>query len=223
MASSPKMIEAGITALGFKPGDVKILLSTHAHYDHAAGLAQLKRDTGAQLVAGAPDKLALETGKYIGSEEVKAFDFPPVKVDRTVRQGDTVRLGGVVVTAQETPGHTAGCTSWTLPVTIDGQPHQALIFCSTSVAANRLASKTRGPQYPGIVADYRRAFARLKVLKADVFLAPHAEQFGMTGKLAKVKPGAPSPFVDAGELARVVAASEADFEVQLKKQTEAAR
>ncbi len=223
MASSPKLIDAGISQLGFKPADVKILLSTHAHYDHAAGLAQLKRDTGAQLVAGTADKLALETGKYIGSEEVKAFDFTPVKVDRTVGQGDTVSLGGVVVTAQHTPGHTAGCTSWSLPVAIDGKPHQALIFCSTSVAANRLASKTRGPQYPGIVADYRRAFARLKSLKVDVFLAPHAEQFGLAGKLARLRPGAPSPFVDPGELARVVAASEADFEVQLKKQTQAAR
>lgn len=223
MASSPTMIEAGISRLGFKPADVKILLSTHAHYDHAAGLARLKRDTGAQLVAGAPDKLALETGRYIGSEEVKAFDFAPVKVDRTVRQGDTVSLGGTTVTAQATPGHTAGCTSWTLPVTIDGKPHQALIFCSTSVAANRLASRTRGPQYPGIVADYRTAFARLKTLKADVFLAPHAEQFGLKAKLEKVKPGAPSPFVDPGELARVVQASEADFDKQLKAQTEAAR
>ncbi len=108
-------------------------------------------------------------------------------------------------------------------MTIDGKPHEALIFCSTSVAANRLASRTRGPQYPGIVADYRRAFARLEALRADVFLAPHAEQSGLAGKLARVKPGAPSPFVDPGELARVVAASKADFEVQLKKQTDAAR
>lgn len=223
MASSPSMIEASIARLGFKPADVKILLSTHAHFDHAAGLARLKRDTGAQLVAGAGDKLSLETGKYIGWEERTDLDFAPVKVDRTVRQGDVVRLGGVAVTAQETPGHTAGCTSWSFPVVIDGKPHQALIFCSTSVAANRLVSKARGPQYPGIVADYRKSFARLKTLKPDVFLAPHAEQFGMKDKLAKVKPGAPSPFVDAGELPRVVARSGADFNTQLAKQTAAAR
>lgn len=223
MPSSAKDIEASIKALGFKPGDVKILLNSHAHFDHAGGLAQLKRDTGAQLAASAADRKALETGTYPGSEDVKAFDFPPVKVDRALNDGDQVALGGVTLTAHVTPGHTAGCTTWTFPVTMQGQKHDAVLYCSTSVAANRLVSAAKGPQYPGIVEDYRKAFAKLKTIKADVFLAPHGEQFGMEAKRAKLAPGAPSPFVDPGELSRVIAQSEADFETQLAKQQKAAK
>ncbi len=222
MPSSAKPIEASIAKLGFKPADVKILLNTHAHFDHAGGLAELKKDTGAKLAASAPDKAALESGTYPGSEDVKAFDFPPVKVDRALKDGEQVTLGGIALTAHITPGHTAGCTTWTFPVTMAGAKHQAVLYCSTSVAANRLVS-AKGPQYPGIVADYRKAFARLKTIKADVFLAPHGEQFDMAAKRAKLSAGGPNPFVDPGELGRTIARSEADFEIQLAKQQEAAQ
>lgn len=223
MPTSARHIEASIAKLGFKTGDVKVLLNTHAHFDHAGGLADLKRDTGAKLAASAEDRTALETGKYPGSEEVGIFDFKPVKVDRLVKDGDMVRLGGVALTAHLTPGHTAGCTTWTFPLTVDGASRQAMVYCSTSVAANRLVSKKRGPQYPDIVADYRKAFARLKTLKADVFLAPHADQFGMAAKRSKLAAGGPNPFLDPGELARTVAQSEADFERDLDRQERAAR
>lgn len=222
MPSSAKPIEASIAELGFKPADVKILLNTHAHFDHAGGLAELKKDTGAKLAASAPDKAALESGTYPGSEDVKAFDFPPVKVDRVLKDGEQVTLGGVALTAHITPGHTAGCTTWTFPVTTTGAKHQAVLYCSTSVAANRLVS-AKGPQYPGIVADYRKAFAKLKTIKADVFLAPHGEQFDMAAKRAKLSADGPNPFVDPGELGRIIARSEADFETQLAKQQEAAQ
>ena len=88
---------------------------------------------------------------------------------------------------------------------------------------NRLVSKTRGPQYPGIVEDYRATFARLKTMKADIVLAPHGEQFGLAAKLAKLPANGPNPFVDPGELARTVAQSEADFTRELAKQEAAAR
>lgn len=222
MPSSAGPIEASIAKLGFKPADVKILLNTHAHFDHAGGLAELKKDTGAKLAASAPDKAALESGTYPGSEDVKAFDFPPVKVDRVLKDGEQVALGGFALTAHITPGHTAGCTTWTFPVTMAGAKHQAVLYCSTSVAANRLVS-AKGPQYPGIVTDYRRAFAKLKTIKADVLLAPHGEQFDMAAKRAKLSAGGPNPFVDPGELGRTIARSEADFEIQLAKQQEAAQ
>ncbi len=223
MPTSAKMIEANIESLGFKPGDVKVLLNTHAHFDHAGGLAELKKDTGAKLYAAAGDRQALETGTYVGSEDVKAFDFAPVKVDHVLKDGEQVRLGSIVLTAHLTPGHSGGCTTWTFPVKIDGAERQALLYCSTSVAANRLVSKAKGPQYPGIVADYETTFAKLKTLQADVFLAPHAEQFGLAAKRAKLAAGGPNPFVDPGELQRTVAASEAAFRADLAKQQEAAR
>lgn len=223
MPTSAKMIEANIERLGFKPGDVKVLLNTHAHFDHAGGLAELKKDTGAKLYAAAGDRQALETGTYVGSEDVKAFDFAPVKVDHVLKDGEQVRLGSIVLTAHLTPGHSGGCTTWTFPVKVDGAERQALLYCSTSVAANRLVSKAKGPQYPGIVADYETTFAKLKTLQADVFLAPHAEQFGLAAKRAKLAAGGPNPFVDPGELQRTVAASEAAFRADLAKQQEAAR
>ena len=223
MPTSAKLIEASITKLGFKITDVKVLLNTHAHFDHTGGLAELKRDTGATMAASAGDRVALESGTYPGSEEVTAFNFAPVKVDRVLKDGDTVRLGGAVLTANVTPGHTAGCTSWTFPVKVDGVRRQALVYCSTSVAANRLVSKTRDPQYPGIVENYRKTFARLKTMKADIFLAPLAEQFGLAGKRAKLGSGGPNPFVDPTELARAVLQSQADFNRDLARQEAAAK
>lgn len=223
MPGSAKDIEASITKLGFAPSEVKVLLNTHAHFDHAGGLAELKRDTGAKLAASAGDKIALETGKYPGSEEVKAFDFAPVKVDRALEDGERLSMGGIALTAHLTPGHSAGCTTWTFPVMIDGVSRQAMIYCSTSVAANRLVSKTKGPQYPGIVADYEKSFAKLKTMKADVFLAPHAEQFGMTEKRDALAAGGPNPFIDPGLLQKTVAASEKAFREELAKQQDAAK
>lgn len=219
MEQNVPAIEANIRALGFKLSDVDILLNTHAHFDHAAGLARLKTDTGAGLLASAGDKPLLERGVYPGSEEVAWLRFPPVKVDHVLKDRDTVTLGGVILTAHITPGHTPGCTTWTFPVKIDGVVRKVIILCSTSVAANRLAPR---PQYPGIVADYQRTFTRLAAMKADVFLAPHPEQFGFAAKLAARAPGKPSPFVDPTELGRRVAASRAEFETELARQQKAA-
>jgi metallo-beta-lactamase class B len=208
-------VEANIKALGFKLSDVDILLNTHAHFDHAAGLARLKADTGAALLASAGDRPLLEKGVYPGSEDVAALRFKPVKVDAVIKDRDTVTLGGVTLTANITPGHTPGCTTWTFPVKIDGVVRKAILWCSTTVAANRLAPK---PQYPTIVADYRASFVRLGALKADVFLAPHPDQFGFAEKRAAVARGKPSPFVDPAELPRRIAESRAAFEAELARQ-----
>lgn len=213
-------IEANIKALGYKPSDVKILLNSHAHFDHAAGFAQLKTDTGATLLASAGDKPLLERGIYPGSEDVAWLRFKPVKVDAVIKDRDTVTLGGVTLTANITPGHTPGCTTWTFPVKIDGVVRKAMLWCSTTVAANRLAPK---PQYPGIVADYRASFVRLAAMRADVFLAPHPDQFGFAEKRAAMAAGKPSPFVDPTEPGRRIAASRTAFETELARQQGAAQ
>ena len=223
MPTSAPLILASIRELGFDPAEVKVILNTHAHFDHTGGLADLKAATGATLAASEGDRSALESGTYVGSEEVEAFAFKPVAVDRVLQDGDTVELGGMTLTAHLTPGHSPGCTTWTFPLVVDGQTRQAMIYCSTSVAANRLVSADRGPQYPGIVADYEHTFARLKTMKADIFLAPHAEQFDLARKRAAMVEGEPNPFVDPTELQKVVAASEAAFRTQLAKQQEAAQ
>lgn len=217
MPSYAPQVAKNIEALGFRARDVRWILNSHAHFDHSGGFAELKRLTGAKLAAMAQDVPALEKGVYPGSESNPVLNFPPVKVDRVLKDGDTIGVGGVVLTAHLTPGHTAGCTSWSFPVEDAGKRLSVLYFCSTSVAANRLAPR---PQYPGVVDDYRRTFARLRTMRADVFLAPHPEQFGLAEKRAK---GLPAALVDPGELQRRVAASEADFERELARQQGAAR
>ncbi len=217
-AYAPQLLK-NLSAVGVQPKDVKIIIAGHAHFDHAGGFAAVKAATGAKLAIMDADVHWDETGTYPGRDD-HLLDYPPVKVDRVLHDGDTVSLGGTTLTAHKTPGHTPGCTTWTFPVSEGGRTYSVIYQCSMTVGANRLFE----PQitHKGIVADYRKTFATLKTMKADIFLAPHAEQFDLTGKLAKVAPGAPNPFVDPDELQRRVATAEAGFEVELKKQ-EAAR
>lgn len=215
-------VEANLKTLGFDIKTVKILLNSHAHLDHSGGLAQLKLDSGAKLVASALDQESLENGHYLGSETVKAMDTVPVKVDRAIKDGDTVTLGEITLTANITPGHTRGCTSWTMPVVEAGKTHQIIFFCSASVAANRLAPN---PQYPGIVDDYRKTFAKARTLHPDIYLAPHTNFFDMAGKHAKqvADPKGPNPFIMPGEFNRALEKFEADFNVELAKQQAAGK
>ncbi len=210
------LIERNIVRLGFRLRDVKILLNTHAHFDHAGGLAALRRNTQARLFSSAGDRDALERGVYAGAEDRQAWRFPPVAVDSVIADGGTVTLGGVTLTANITPGHTAGCTSWTLPVMADGARHTAIFFCSASVAANRLAPN---PQYPGIVADYRRTFERLRAMDADVFFAAHTELFDLNGKRQRLRDGAPNPFIDRTALKTLAATLSTEFEAELARQS----
>lgn len=214
LPESVPQIKANIKALGFKLSDIKILLNSHAHFDHSGGLAKLKADTGAKFYASAPDKPILESG-HINFGPAADADSVPVKVDQVVADGGTVSLGGVTLTAHITPGHTPGCTSWTTTVKDGDATRSVLFFCSMSVAGNPLIGNKA---YPQIVSDYRTSFAKLKRMKTDVFLAPHGGQFAMDEKLAKVKSGAPNPFVDPTELPRFIAKAEKDFEAELARQ-----
>jgi metallo-beta-lactamase class B len=197
MPETSGQIESSIEKLGFKISDIKYLINTHAHIDHTGGLAKIKKDSGAQMIAGEKDKPLLEGGTYPGQEEEELLKFPPVKVDRTVHEGDTVSIGGVTLTAHETPGHTPGCTSWTTTARDGDAIRSVLFFCSATVSLNRLAGK--GITYPGIVDDYRKTFAWSKTQHPDILLAPHPEMYDMSGKRAKIADGAPNPFVVPGE------------------------
>jgi len=220
MPEATSQIKANIEKLGFKVTDIKYLLNTHAHIDHTGGRAEMKQASGAQLVAGEADKPLLEGGYYPGAREETVLNFPPVKVDRTVREGDTVTVGDVTLTARETPGHSPGCTSWAFSVKDGDATRSVLIFCSGTVALNRLVTN---PTYSGIVADYRKTFARAKEMKVDVLLAPHPEMYRMQDKRAMISDGAPNPFVSPGEFNAYAATLEKAFEEGLAKQTAAAQ
>ena len=208
------LVAQAISSLGVDLRDVRVLLNTQAHFDHAGGLAELKALTGARLLASEGDRYALEHGVYEGWESRPLFDFPAVELDGVVTHGQVIRVGDVSLTAHATPGHSPGCTSWSFTARRDGAEHRAMIFCSASVAANRLAPD---PQYDGIVEDFRATFAYMRGVEVDVWLTPHAEQFGLWEKLGR-RDQAQDPFVDPSERGREMANFEADFEAALARQ-----
>lgn len=212
LPENASMVAESIRALGYDPADIEILLNTHAHFDHSGGLAELKRMSGARLLASEGDRSALEGGFYLGSEDDDDLAAPPVAVDGIIEDGETVSLGGVVLTARLTPGHTRGCTSWQLQVEEAGRPLDVLIFCSASVAANRLANP---PQYEAIVQDYRFTFDRTRDWRPDVFLANHAQFFDMAARRERQQAGDPLAFVDVEAFPAFIAATEADFDRRL--------
>jgi metallo-beta-lactamase class B len=188
------MIRRNVEKLGFRLEDVKILLHSHAHFDHVAGLAQLKEWSGAELWASAGDASRLETG---GSADAALLGddarFPPVKPDHLYSDGDTVELGGVELIARITAGHTPGCTSWETTVREDDSDLRVVSICSLSVLDGM--GLREDPTYPGIADDFERSFETLLAIPADVFLASHASFFGLEHKRALVGAGA-NPFVD---------------------------
>jgi len=220
MPEATPQIESSIQKLGFKLSDVKYILNTHAHFDHTGGFAELKKDTGAQLISGEKDKPLIEGGYYPGQENEEMLKFPPVKVDRVVQNGDKVTVGDVTITANATPGHSPGCTSWSLNVKDGNTDRSVMIFCSATVALNRLVTN---PTHPGIVDDYKKTFAWSKNVHPDVLLAPHPEMYDMAGKRAKIAEGQPNPFVKPGEFNEFCDKLEKEFVDGLAKQTAAAQ
>jgi metallo-beta-lactamase class B len=213
------MIERNIEALGFKLHDVRILLNSHAHFDHAGALARLKRDTGATFMASPADRWALEHGISRGDNTAGIPGFPKVKVDKVLADGQAVTLGPIAMTVVLTPGHTPGCTSWTLPVHDHGVARTVAFPCSLSVAGNVLVGNRA---YPEIVADYRKSFARLSNLKPDIVLTAHPEFADVLGREQRQMAGAKDAFVDPGQMAAILKTSQADFDKELARQ-EAAR
>jgi metallo-beta-lactamase class B len=213
LPQSAPLIAANIRKLGFRVEDVRYLLINHAHFDHAGGLAELKRLSGAKLVASNADAGDLEAGRARHRPEQPGV--APVKVDRRVGDGDEVRVGGIRLTAMLTPGHTPGATSWLMTVEDGGKPLRVLFASSLSVAGLKLPSH---PGYPNAAADFRSTFARLRATQADIFLSFHPNQFGMDDKLARQGKGV-NPFIDRPELGRRVAAAEAAFEAELTTST----
>ena len=209
------LIEKNIATLGFRIQDVKFLLNSHAHYDHCGGLAELKRLSRAQMVASRADAEVLESGGRISFEGWRNSGFPAVKVDRVIADGETVKLGDVTLTAVLTPGHTKGCTTWTMPVAESGKTYHVVFYGSTSVPGYQLVNN---PKYPQIVSDYERSFAKLWQLPCDVFLAPHGGFFHLDEKRERLEKGGANPFVDTAELRTFLDQSEQDFRRELKKQ-----
>jgi metallo-beta-lactamase class B len=197
-------IEANIPKLGFKLKDVKFILNSHAHLDHAGGISEMKRVTGAKFVAMDQDVRALTAGT----------SFPAAIPDRVIHDGDTVVLGGVTMTAHLTPGHTRGCTTWTTVVR-DGVKRYNVVFVGSAsvLPSYKLIDRSNIPAtYPGIQQDYERTFRVLRSLPCDVFLASHGSFYSLADKRGVLSTNpAQNPFIDPWGYQAYILGAEAAF------------
>ncbi|HEY2119945.1 MAG TPA: subclass B3 metallo-beta-lactamase [Candidatus Acidoferrum sp.] len=221
LQESVPQIKASIEKLGFHFSDVKILLISHAHFDHCAGSAKLKELTGASYMVMDADVPVVESGgkkdfQYGGS---KNSWYPPAKVDRVLHDGDQVRLGNTVLVAHLTPGHTKGTTTWTMKVRDGEKILDVVIVGSPNV--NPGYQLIHNAAYPSIALDFERTFRVLNALPCDVFLGAHGSYYDMEAKFARLKQGGPNPFVDPAGYKSYVADREQAFRAELKKQSAA--
>lgn len=216
LAQSAKLVERNLATIGVRPRQITWILNSHAHFDHAAAFAELRRWSGAKLVASAGDAPALRRGRHEADNENGHTRFPPVPVDRIVRDGEQVRVGDVALTAVLTPGHTPGCTTWTTAIVDHGRRLNVVFPCSLTVAGNRLIGNR---PYPGIVADYRRSFDRMAKLPADIVLPMHPDLVDVLGRAKRRDAGAADAFVDRSVLPTLVAESRRDFAGALARES----
>ena len=221
LESSLPQIQASIEKLGFQIRDVKILLISHAHFDHCAGSAKLKALTGARYMVMDADVPVVESGgkRDFQYGHRKGTWYPPTKVDRVLRDGDEVKLGDTVLVAHLTPGHTKGTTTWTMKVPDAGKTREVVIVGSPNV--NPGYQLVHNAAYPQIAQDYERTFQVLNSLPCDVFLGAHGSYYGMEEKFARLTEGQTNPFVDREGYKEYVAERERVFRAEWKKQSEA--
>ena len=215
MQESAPIIRANIEALGYKLKYIRIILSSHAHFDHVAGHADMKAATGAQVLATAPDAATLESGGAKGFHPIGSFK--PVKVDRIIKDGEIVRLGSVALKAHLTPGHTEGNTTWTTTVEENGKKYEVVFAASMSI--NPGVRMINNPTWPGVKDAYAKSFQIMKSLPCDVFLGPHAPFFDMEAKVARMNADPKTnPFIDPEGFRNYIAGFEKSYNEQLQKE-----
>jgi metallo-beta-lactamase class B len=211
-AESVPFIRASVERLGLRLSDIRILLTGHAHFDHVGGHADLKSLTGAQVMVMDADRDALASG--VDHSALGGAGWKPVAVDRVLRDGDTVTLGGVTLTAHLTPGHTQGCTTWTMEAAQDGKKYQVAFACSVTI--NEGVHLVGNARVPAIADQYAQAFRVLHGIKADVFVAQHGSVFALEEKARRLAlDPRVNPFVDPDGYQRFVERSEQTYLRQL--------
>ena len=223
LEASVPMIQSSIESLGFRFQDVKILLISHAHFDHDAGAARIRELTGARYMVMDGDVPVVESG---GKEDffygkMPAMLYPPAKVDGTLHDGDTVKLGDTVLTAHLTPGHTKGCTTWTMGVRVGAKSYDVVIVGSPNV--NPGYKLVNNEAYPQIAADFEKTFRVLRSLHCDLFLGAHGSYYGLETKYQRIKNGGVNPFIDPEGYKNYINDREHVFRVELARQQAAAR
>jgi metallo-beta-lactamase class B len=218
IGDTAQKIKASVEQLGFTMRDVKILTATHGHWDHVAGVADLKKMTGATVVTSELDKELLESGGKADFRwgNTPSARFDPVTVDRTFKDGEPLSLGGTTLTAHLHPGHTKGATSFTTDVRENGKAYRVIIANLGSI--NPGVRVTGMPGYPGIEQDYARTFKAQKAMTIDIFLASHASQFGLHDKYKPGEAYNPDRFVDPAGFRAAVTELEKTYLAQVAKE-----
>jgi len=218
LASSGAQIRSNIETLGFRFADTKLLLATHAHFDHVAAMAEVKRLTGARLAATEPEVALFESG---GKADFRFGDdksawFEPVHVDEKLQDGQKIGFGGMELIVHLTPGHTKGAASYEFTVRDEGRDYRVLIANLPSI--NPGVTLLENPKYPNIAAEYAHSFAILKELHPEIFLASHASQFGLHRKYQPGDTYQPIRFIDPAGYRAAVDSLQAAFEAQLARE-----
>ncbi len=219
LESSPALIRKSVEQLGFKWDATKILLSSQAHYDHAAGAAEVIRETNAQHMVMDGDVKVIQDGGASDFDPTLPH-FAPARVDRTLHDGDTVTLGGTTITAHKTAGHTRGCTTWTMQTHEGGRTLNVVIVggWGANPGVRFVAHDGKPASYPGIDADFDHAFKTLNGLPCDIFLGAHGVYFDMLAKVARMPTEGDAVWIDPKGYHEGVAEHEATYRKELALQ-----
>jgi metallo-beta-lactamase class B len=213
MPSSGPMIVDSIRKVGFRPEDIKVMINGHAHIDHAGAFAHIKKVSGALVAIMKDDVPLMETGGRGDFKYANDFAYEGVKVDRVLRDGDTVKMGDVLLTAYHTPGHTKGATTWVANLVVDGKAY--VVAFPDGAGFNPGYRLARNPIYPGINNDYRRTHHFLEMLKPDIWLAQHNEYYNFEGKRQRAKTEGVRAWIDPEGYRRFVAGKKRAFEEEV--------
>jgi metallo-beta-lactamase class B len=216
MPSSGPMIVDSIRKLGFKPEDIKVMINGHAHVDHAGAFAFMKKQFGAQLAVMKDDVAAMESGDRDDFKYGNDLTYEGVKVDRVLRDGDTVRLGDVLLTAYHTPGHTRGATTWIANLVVDGKAY--VVTFPDGAGFNPGYRVAKDPSYPGITDDYRNTHHALEMIKPDIWLAQHNEYYDLEGKRKRAETEGVKAWIDPEGYRRFIAGKKRAFEDQVDEE-----
>ncbi len=214
------LIQASVRSLGFKMTDIKIILASHAHADHVAGHARAREVSGAKVFVMTGDEKVIAgggKGQYLYTDS----RWRPCPVDKVLKDGEKVTLGGTTLVARHTPGHTPGCTTWTARVT-DGKSKKLVVVVG-SPNVNPGYQLVKNKAYPKIAKDFARTFKVLNSLKCDYFLGAHGNYYGMHAKYPKLKGAKVSPFIDPAGYRDYISLKEKAFRDTLATQKKASQ
>ena len=234
LASSPPQIRASVRELGFHWKDTRILLLSQAHYDHAAGAAEVVKETGARLMVMDGDAQAVETGDRHDFGGPGLLPYAPVHVDHVLHDGEVVRLGGVDMTAHRTAGHSRGCTTWTMETQVHERPGGPVSYPAVvpvvivggyaPLDSYRLVARPGQPvSYPGIAEDFEQTFEELRELRCAVFLGAHGSYFNMQAKLKRMPSDGERVWIDPAGYRAMIDAAKKSFKQRLAEESEQAQ